>query len=305
MGCDVSKEHTQHELVTEEGWRWNYLLIDGIALPEAEKQLYQACDSPEHVNLFAGPVYGEISDVGPLLVRVTFEHPLVQRLIGEDFGVEWGYLLNSMLDLPALASWFRQFIRVSHPAGVDVFLRFAEPAVASVLFGEAGPFRRAGTPVEEVLLPDALKDDWRHIEVSRASGQAFAMSLTLSEPDIEALTKVDQRRLLRAMVAHLEQFFPDWASEAERGVQIARLSRLLDLARQANYVSERSLTQWTNVFGFSLPDQVPDDLPEPVQALLRVIPPEDDAESAARKAALLARETQRTNNENSGTEQIT
>lgn len=90
MECDVSNERAQHELVKEECWRWNYLLIDGVALPEAEKQLYQACENPEHVNLFAGPAYGEISDVGPLLVRVTAEHPLVQCLIEEDFGAEWG-----------------------------------------------------------------------------------------------------------------------------------------------------------------------------------------------------------------------
>ena len=306
MGGNVDNQAPGHELLAEANWRWNYLLIDGIALPEAEKQLYQACESPEHLNLFAGPVYGEIADVGTLLVRVSDDHPLVQRLIEEDFTKEWGYLLSSGLELPALAAWFRQFIRVKHPAGVDLFLRFAEPAVASVVFGESGPLRRVGAPVDEVLLPDSLDGTWRHIQLPGTQGQIPAESLTLSEPDVEALSRVDQRSLLKKMVGHLDQFFPEWTENTERTAQIADLSQLLDLARQADYLSERALTQWTNVFGFLRPRRLPDDLPEPVQALLKVIPQTSDAESAAREAAVLAREAVKpTINENSGTEQTT
>jgi hypothetical protein len=295
-----------HESLTENGWRWNYLLIDGIALPEAERQLYQACESPEHLNLFAGPVYGEISDVGPLLVRVSSDHPMVQRLIDEGFTKEWGYLVRSALELPALAAWLRQFIRVKHPAGVDLFLRFAEPAVASVVFGEAGALRRVGTPVDEVLLPDSLDGNWHHIQLTSAKAQKLPEPLVLSGQDVEALTKVDRRSLLKAMVAHLDQFFPHWTNDAERVLQIARLSQLLDLARQAEYLSERALTQWANVFGFLRPGRLPEDLPEPVQALLKAIPQASDAETAAREAAVLARDAVKpTINENSGTGQTT
>lgn len=296
----------EHESLTEEGWRWNYLLVDGVALPEAEKQLYQACECPELMNLYSGTVYGEISDVAPLLVRVTFEHPLVQRLINEDFAQEWGCLLSSSVDLPRLVGWFRQFITVHHPAGVELFLRFAEPAVASVLFGDGGPFRRAGTPVDEVLLSDSLAANWLHIQVPRVPDQISIETLTLSEKEIDALTQVDQRNLLRRMVIHLEEFFPEWTSGSDRAEQRATLSRLLDLARNAHYRSERALTQWTNVFGFLRPGRVPEALPESIQALLRTIPANSDAETAARQAAVLARQSvQPATNENSGTEQTT
>jgi len=302
----VSNKIPEHEYLTEAGWRWNYLLVDGVALPEAEKQLYQACECPEHVNLYSGTVYGDISDVAPLLVRVTFEHPLVQRLIDEDFSQEWGYLLSSSVELPRLAGWFRQFITVRHPAGVDLFLRFAEPAVASVLFGDGGPFRRAGTPVDEVLLPDSLAWNWQHVQMPRVPDQISVGTLTLSENEIDALTQVDRRNLLRRMVVHLDEFFPEWTSGPDRKEQIATLSRLLDLARNAHYRSERALTQWTNVFGFLRPGRVPEELPELIQTLLRTIPANSDAETAAREAAVLARQSvQPTTNENSGTEQTT
>lgn len=306
MGDNVNNQAPGHESLTENNWRWNYLLIDGVALPEAEKQLYQACETPEHLNLFAGPVYGEIADVGPLLVRVGYDHPLVQRLIEDGFTDEWGYLLSSDLELPTLAEWFRQFIRVKHPTGVDLFLRFAEPAVASVVFGEAGLFRRTGSPVGEVLLPDSLDGNWRHIPLTLGQDYSYKEPLTLSEQDVEALSKVDRHSVLKAMVAHLDQFFPGWTADTERTAQIANLSQLLDLARQAEYLSERALTQWTNVFGFLRPSRLPEDLPEPVQTLLKAIPQASDAESAAREAAVLARDAVKpTINENSGTEQIT
>lgn len=117
----MTNEFPKHDLLAADAWPWNYLLIDGASLPEAERLLYQACDYPEHMNLFAGPTYGEIADVGPLLVQITFEHPLVQRLIEADFTQEWGYLLRSALDLSALTHWFRRFITARHPSGVDFF----------------------------------------------------------------------------------------------------------------------------------------------------------------------------------------
>lgn len=302
----MSNKVPGHEFLAEAEWRWNYLLIDGVTLPEAEKQLYQACECPEHINLYGGPVFGEISDVAPLLVRITYEHPLVHRLIGADFSQEWGYLLSSTLDLPSLASWFRQFITVRHPAGVDLFLRFAEPAVASVLFGATGLFRRAGAPVDEALLPDSLAWTWQHVRMSPVPDHSFADLLTLSEQEIDALAQVDQRNLVRKMVVHLDEFFPHWPSGTSRGEQQATLSLLLDLARQANYLSERALIQWANVFGFLGPGRAPQDWPEPIQALLRAIPQHADAETAAREAAVLARQSrQSTINENSGTEQRT
>lgn len=302
----MSNEIPGHESLADAKWRWNYLLIDGIALPEAEKQLYQACELPEHQNLYSGTVYDGVSDLAPVLVRITSEHPLVQRLVKEEFSQAWGYLLSSTLDLPTLANWFRRFITVRHPVGVELFLRFAEPAVASVLFGDAGPFRRAGFPADEVLLPDSLEWNWRHIQLPGVSDQVPDESLTLSESEVDALARADQRNFLNNMVLHLDEFFPEWASGASRKEQIATLSRLLDLARRKNYLSERALSQWTNVFGFLRPARIPEELPEPIQALLGAIPQNVDAETAAQEAALLARQTaQPTTNEHSGTEQIT
>lgn len=300
----MTNEFPKHDLLAADAWPWNYLLIDGASLPEAERLLYQACDYPEHMNLFAGPTYGEIADVGPLLVQITFEHPLVQRLIEADFTQEWGYLLRSALDLSALTHWFRRFITARHPSGVDFFLWFANPAAASVLFGDAGAFRRAGAPIEDILLPDSLEWSWQYIRMPTVMDDAITESLTLSEQDIEALTKVDQRNILKKMITHLDEFFPDWAFNIDRKLQSATLFRLLGLARQANYVSERALTHWINVFGFLRPVRVPEDLPEPIQAFLSEIPPNSDAERAARKVALLARQftTQHAIHENSGTE---
>ena len=293
-----------HESLAEAQWRWNYLLIDGVAMPAAEKQLYQECENPEHLNLYAGTEYSEISDVGPVLVRITSEHPLARRLV-EEFSTEWGYLLASSQDLLTLAAWFRQFITVAHPTGVELFLRFALPAVAAELFGDAGLFRRAAVPVDEVLMPDSLEWRWRHVQLPSVTQAVCEKPLILTEPEIEALTRVDWRNLLRTMVAHLDEFFPGWARGPGRNERIANLNQLLNLALQANYVSERALTQWTDVFGFLAPVRVPEDLPENIQALLRMAPADADVELAARNAAVLARQAlQPSTQEHSRTESI-
>jgi hypothetical protein len=157
--------------------------------------------------------------------------------------------------------------------------------------------------MEDILLPDSLEWSWRHIRMPMVLDDTIMESLKLSEQDIEALTKVDQRNFLKKMVAHLDEFFPGWACSTDRKLRGATLSRLLGLARQANYVSERTLTHWTNVFGFLRPVRVPEDLPKPIQELLSEIPPNSDAERAAREVALLARQsTQHAIHENSGTE---
>lgn len=278
-----------HELLATGRWCWNYLLIDGMALPNAERQLYQADEFPHYLNLYAGTHWEAIADLGPLLIAVTDQNPFIQRFLEEGFAAEWGYLIQSPEDLPTLAAQFRQCITVRHASGSDLVLRFGEPGVATAMFTELDAFRRWRPALEALLVPDALNWQWQHIAIASIAETVPALPVTLSEQDVARLSQVDERSLLKRLVAHLDRFFLGWDSGSGRAAGVVNLGGLISRAKTAGYTSERSLTQWANVFGYGGAPASAAELPPALLSLLDAPPELSRIDLHARDAAILAR----------------
>jgi hypothetical protein len=56
-----------------------------------------------------------------------------------------------------LARQLKQYIKVSHSTGFDLFLRLGDSSVAEVLFTEVPAFHARFSGIQELLLPDILR----------------------------------------------------------------------------------------------------------------------------------------------------
>lgn len=295
-----------HDLLTRERWCWNYLLVDGIRLSDAEKLLYQTNEFPEYVNLYAGTDWDSLTDVAPLLVSINDEDPFAQWFLSEGFYPEWGCLIRSSQGLHALARLLRQYLQVRHSTGANFILRLADPGVAGMLFTEVKAFCSTFSGVQELLLPDIVRWQWRHIEVAGgvgSEGTGAEFPLVLSDQEVDKLREVDERSLLKRMIRHLDAYFTDWAPLSGRLQRSQLLGQLLACARNSGYTSERAQGQWTNVFGYSGHLERLEDLSPEILALLESPPKEAGFERLASEAATLAHQSALVlNHENSRTE---
>lgn len=298
-----------HDLLTRDGWCWNYLLVDGLSLPKAEKQLYQDNEFPAFVNLYVGTDWDALADVAPLLVSISDETPFAQRFLAEGFYPEWGYLIQSSQGLHALARQLGQYLQVRHSTGTDFILRLADPGVAGLLFREVKAFCSTLSGVQALLLPDIVRWQWQHMEVASGAGSKGAeenragFPLVLSDQEVDKLREVDEWSLLKKMTCHLDTFFPAWATLASRLRRSQLLGQLLARARNSGYTSERAQGQWTNVFGYASHLERLGDLSPEILALLDSPPKEADFGRLASEAATVARQSALAgNHENSRTE---
>lgn len=285
---------------------WHYLLVDGVRLTDAESTLYELCDTPRYVNMFAGTEWADMKDVSPLLVQVDASHPLTRAFLEIGFDAEWGFLLQSPATLDEIASHWRRFITVQHPLGHEVMLRFSDPAVARVLLMGwwMGPDNGFWGPVSAVLLPDELARCWRHIQApigDHVESNGLQSDRALNDHIVDQLTAADHRQTLRTLMQHLKQYFPQRFALMLRGDTVRSLDQLISKAIENGFTSESALTHWATVFGYHgdvSQGQVAPDL----YALLTEsngVNPDD----TARQAAMLARQ-QATDlrTENSGSE---
>lgn len=301
-----------HDLLTRDRWCWNYLLVDGLSLPDAEKQLYQDNEFPSFVNLYAGTDWGALADVAPLLVSIDDKTPFAQRFLAEGFYPEWGYLIQSSEGLHALARQLRQYLQVRHSTGTDFILRLADPGVAGLLFTEVKAFCSTLSGVQALLLPDIVRWQWQHMEVASGAGSEGAeknragFPLVLSDQEVDKLREVDEWSQLKKMTRHLDTYFHAWATLASRFSRSQLLGQLLARARNSGYTSERAQGQWTNVFGYSSHLERLGGLSSEILTLLDSPPKDPDFagfERLASEAATLARQSALAgNHENSRTE---
>jgi hypothetical protein len=285
---------------------WHYLLVDGVRLSDAESTLYELCDTPRYVNLFAGTEWADMKDVSPLLVQVDASDPITRAFLEAGFDAEWGFLLQSPATLDEIANHWRRFITVQHPLGHEVMLRFSDPAVARVLLTDwwTGPENGFWGPISAALLPDELGQCWHCIQApagKRAEGERNQSDRALNDHIVDQLTAADHRQTLRTLMQHLKQYFPQRLALMPRGDTARSLDQLISKAIESGFTSESALTHWTTVFGYHgdvSQRQVAPDL----YALLTEsngVNPDD----TARQAAMLARpQTTDLRTENSGSE---
>ncbi|WP_095170029.1 DUF4123 domain-containing protein [Pseudomonas sp. Irchel 3H3] len=184
-----------------------FLLLDGTTLGDLPERLKQLSPGATTVALYDCPSFTALRDISPLLVAVQQpDEPLVQFYL-EHAHEESGVLLFSPDSAQAVAQHLRKLLTVELPEGLPVVLRLADAAVAQALFG-SGDQRLFG-PIVCVVMADSVSTDWQRHQPRLPDCPELTTPYRLSPELNAALDRVDRRRALLELDAHLLKYFPD------------------------------------------------------------------------------------------------
>ncbi|VVN07283.1 DUF4123 domain-containing protein [Pseudomonas fluorescens] len=184
-----------------------FLLLDGTTLGDLPERLKQLSPGATTVALYDCPSFTALRDISPLLVAVQQpDEPLVQFFL-EYAHEESSVLLFSTAPAHDVAQHLRKLLTVELPEGLPVVLRLADAAVAQALFG-SGDQRLFG-PIVCVVMADSVSTDWQRHQPRLPDCPELTMPYRLSPELNAALDRVDRRRALLELDAHLLKYFPD------------------------------------------------------------------------------------------------
>jgi pSer/pThr/pTyr-binding forkhead associated (FHA) protein len=135
-----------------------YALLDAACEPSVLKVLFESKE--QYQSLFDGITGAQLTHFAPYLVRVPAESPLLEKLVEQGWGKNWGIYLTSAESLQNLRTHFRQFLMVQMPGGEQAYFRFYDPRVLRVYlptctFQESDQFFG---PVRNYLMEDEEPD---------------------------------------------------------------------------------------------------------------------------------------------------
>ncbi|MFD2884201.1 DUF4123 domain-containing protein [Pseudomonas lini] len=107
----------------------------------------------------------------------------------------------------AVAEHLRKLLTVELPEGMPVLLRLADAAVAQALFGSGN--QRLFGPIVCVVMADSVSADWQRHQPRLPECPELTTPYRLSPELNAALDRVDRRRMLLELDAHLLKYFPD------------------------------------------------------------------------------------------------
>lgn len=233
-----------------EAWSWPiekpvYLLLDGVRVQELPRRLYEWSEGRLEADLlYAGTPWAEVNDVSPWLVQLNGQgDPVLQTFLADGLVSEWGYLIESTATLTEVADHLRSLILVRHPLDVPMLLRLADPAVIAALLPDgSAPALVPWGPIERLVLPDAVADEW----CSGTPADDTAPPLVpdpagycLSEAQLRRLQACDLRRHARQLMGFVDQHCAGWLTEPNRQGRHVQLTEIVREARGMGFTSPR------------------------------------------------------------------
>jgi pSer/pThr/pTyr-binding forkhead associated (FHA) protein len=107
-----------------------YVLLDAAAEPSVLKVLLESKE--EYQSLYQGASGAQLTHFAPYLVRLPKESPLLETLVQQGWGKNWGVYLTCDQPLEELRKHLRHFLMVTMPDGKQVYFRFYDPRVLRV-----------------------------------------------------------------------------------------------------------------------------------------------------------------------------
>ena len=90
-------------------------------------------------SLYEGEQGATLAQVAPYLVRLVKESLLLEAVVKEGWGKNWGVYLTSPSDLQEVRRHLRHFLQVKLPSGEQVYFRFYDPRVMRVFLPTCTP----------------------------------------------------------------------------------------------------------------------------------------------------------------------
>lgn len=232
---------------------WNigaYLLLDGVRLPLLAKQLHLWPNPTE--CLFVSTRWRELLDISPYLISLSGPNDPVLDYFQQNAWLEPGYLLFSQADSYTLSTWLRSLIVVQHPAGDDVMMRVADPAVLHQLMSasEHTPSARWFGPIEQVCLPDGMQAQWQEHRRPASAVAVEPSTLRLTDQELTALGEVEFRQFVLRLTAHLTTYFPDLMAAPPEIERRRRAQQIAQTAYDKGFYSAQEVMLYANVLGY-------------------------------------------------------
>ena len=239
---------------------WNehqaFLLLDGATLSDLPERLKTLSPGASTVALYDCVPFTALRDISPMLVAIQQPDEPIVQFYRQQAHEEWGVLLFSTAPAHDVAQHLRKLLTVELPEGLPVVLRLADAAVAQALFG-SGDQRLFG-PITCVVIADSVNANWQRHQPRLPDCPELTTPYRLSPELNAALDRVDRRRALLELDAHLLKFFP----ERQCGETVAeRWSMLAQLEAEASALglsSQSELFYYANVMawlGGAAPEQ--------------------------------------------------
>lgn len=184
-----------------------FLLLDGATLSDLPEHLKQLSPGATTVALYDCPSFTALRDISPLLVAIQQPDEPIVQFYRQQAHEEWGVLLFSPEPAHVVAQHLRKLLTVELPEGLPVVLRLADAAVAQALFG-SGDQRLFG-PLSCVVTADSVSANWQRHQPRLPDCPELTAPYRLSAELNAALDRVDQRRTLLELDAHLLKYFPE------------------------------------------------------------------------------------------------
>ncbi len=162
--CPISQSPFEHLT-----WPDHYavgLVLDGVAIPDLGKQIYQwAGDQPISAEcLYAATRWEVVSDLSPWLVWLSGpEDPVLEGFLEQGPMQEHGYLLVSATDRTTFSRWMRSHLQVEMAPGCEELMRIAHPALARSVIGSNLTCSPTGI-VDRLIVPDRIRGQWYVVE---------------------------------------------------------------------------------------------------------------------------------------------
>lgn len=100
-----------------------FALVDAANEPKLLELLRSSGE--EYQSLYQGE---EATSVTPYLVRLTAQSPLLERMVQDGWGHDWGVYLTCRLPLKAIRDYFRQSLMIKTEDGQEFLSRFYVPS---------------------------------------------------------------------------------------------------------------------------------------------------------------------------------
>jgi len=236
-----------------------YLLVDSATRPDWPPRLKSLDPTAHAVLLYDHPPFYALRDISAQLFPIEQLDTPVMRFYLEQSHDESAVLLFSPLAVHEVAQHLRKLLTVEIAEGQHVMLRLADAAVAQALFD--GSDQRLFGPLSCVVTADSLSATWCCQRPRRPDRPELPTPYRLSPEQNLALDRVDRRRALLDLDAHLRRFFPDFQKDlglVERWPLLERLETqacALGLSSPSELLYYANLMAWLD--GTTL-DQHPD-----------------------------------------------
>lgn len=231
-----------------------YLLLDGGQIPQLERRLFEAADSPAYQPLYLYAPWDSLREVSPCVMVAS--EPLL-RWYEAECQPNWGYLLASTLPLLPLAERLRGWIEGQSPYGSRILLKPAQPEGMYRLFQDDDPrfwqdITQVWIPVREQLQPRS-KLIWWHKTANLPTETEMAMlhentPLRLSDAQWQRLGEVSWLNSLDTLYRHMEKWFPKRLAEQTDPNQW--ITDWATWGYKQGFTSLRDLMFFSNVLGY-------------------------------------------------------